>query len=401
MGFVSKIAPDGAGGLYCVWMDARNGAGLTGWPYQQAFDIYATRIGPDGRIAPGWPASGLPVCTAPDLQEYPVLAADGSGGVYVAWGYSGGEGPGIHAQHLLGDGSVAPGWPYDGRRMFAPQGGYQSSALIASDSLGGAFIAAAIYPAGMSERSVFVQHVAYDGAFDAPWSAAGYAVDTTSTGQDTPALAVTAPGTAVVGWVRSATEDYRLQQVIIGGVVPTRLALATSDARTDRVRLVYSASGDHIANLTVERRTPGGSWQALAQVLPDGQGLFVYVDPDVKPGQAYDYRASWRAKGALQYSAETRIAVPELAHFALGGARPNPAPRTGVAVAFSLESHESAPLEMFDLSGRRVYSRDVATLGPGDHVLRLGADVRLDVGIYWLRLAQGSHRASVRLVVTE
>jgi hypothetical protein len=34
-------------------------------------------------------------------------------------------------------------------------------------------------------------------------------------------------------------------------------------------------------------------------------------------------------------------------------------------------------------------------------VLRLGADVRLDVGIYWLRLAQGSHRASVRLVVTE
>ena len=58
-------------------------------------------------------------------------------------------------------------------------------------------------------------------------------------------------------------------------------------------------------------------------------------------------------------------------------------------------------MQLFNLSGRRVLSREVGSLGAGDHVLRLGSALRLDAGMYWLRLAQGEHKVSVRLVVTE
>ena len=47
-----------------------------------------------------------------------------------------------------------------------------------------------------------------------------------------------------------------------------------------------------------------------------------------------------------------------------------------------------ARLELVDLSGRRVFDRQVGELGPGTHVVRL--DANLPAGIYAMRLTQGS-----------
>src|SRR5436309_2026881 len=53
------IAPDGASGAFISWVDRRNG--LSG----SNDDLYLQRVLPSGNLAPGWPADGLPVCTAP------------------------------------------------------------------------------------------------------------------------------------------------------------------------------------------------------------------------------------------------------------------------------------------------------------------------------------------------
>src|SRR5262245_22576629 len=66
---------DGKGGAYIVFDDNRAGS----------HDIYVQRLTASGSVAPGWPATGLAVCTAVDIQMVPVAVADGGGGVYVAW----------------------------------------------------------------------------------------------------------------------------------------------------------------------------------------------------------------------------------------------------------------------------------------------------------------------------
>jgi hypothetical protein len=76
------------------------------------------------------------------------------------------------------------------------------------------------------------------------------------------------------------------------------------------------------------------------------------------------------------------------AMFALEGFVPNPAVRD-LNVMFSLPSAEPATLELIDVTGRRLLSSDVGSLGPGRHVVRLGDGATVPAGMYWLRLSQG------------
>ena len=84
----------------------------------------------------------------------------------------------------------------------------------------------------------------------------------------------------------------------------------------------------------------------------------------------------------------------------LEGARPNPAMRR-VAISFSLANRDAASLDLFDLSGRRVWSRRVESLGPGSHVLSLRDFPPHAPGIYMIRLTQGGRRLTARAVVLD
>ena len=50
-----------------------------------------------------------------------------------------------------------------------------------------------------------------------------------------------------------------------------------------------------------------------------------------------------------------------------------------------------------DLSGRRVFERQVGELGPGTHVVRL--DANLPAGIYAVRLTQGSRTLTTKATI--
>jgi hypothetical protein len=72
--------------------------------------------------------------------------------------------------------------------------------------------------------------------------------------------------------------------------------------------------------------------------------------------------------------------------FALQGARPNPS-AGHLSVAFSLGDGSAADLELVDVAGRRVFQRDVGSLGAGFHVIPIER-ANLPAGMYALRLTQ-------------
>ncbi len=81
---------------------------------------------------------------------------------------------------------------------------------------------------------------------------------------------------------------------------------------------------------------------------------------------------------------------------------PNPARDGRFKVAFTLPSEAVATLELFDVAGRRLLTREVGSLGAGRHAIDLAWRGQQPApGVYFLRLAQGEHTAVRRTVVID
>ena len=90
------------------------------------------------------------------------------------------------------------------------------------------------------------------------------------------------------------------------------------------------------------------------------------------------------------------------AAFALGGAWPNPARGAGFSISFSLPDGAPATLELLDLNGRRILSREVGGLGAGSHVWPLQREsAGLAAGIYVVRLSQSGRSATSKVVLVK
>jgi hypothetical protein len=89
--------------------------------------------------------------------------------------------------------------------------------------------------------------------------------------------------------------------------------------------------------------------------------------------------------------------APNVNALSLSALHPNPA-RDLPPIQFTLAARAPATLELFDLSGRRLRSREVGSLSPGSHRVSFPG-ARLDPGLYFVRLTQGTERRSARVVV--
>src|SRR5207245_1177063 len=99
------VVADGDGGCFVSWMDDRNNS-------ISRFDIYAQHVRGDGTLAPGWPFNGLPASQEPGNDQNGGLALDGGGGVFVTWDE--GITNTVWIQHLGASGAPATGWPSNG-----------------------------------------------------------------------------------------------------------------------------------------------------------------------------------------------------------------------------------------------------------------------------------------------
>jgi hypothetical protein len=91
-----SLVPDGMGGCYAAWGDGRTGGYGDG-------EVYLTRVGANGQIAPGWPADGLGAAIGPGMQSEPALAHMSTAGVILGWQESGGTHDGLYVKGIADD----------------------------------------------------------------------------------------------------------------------------------------------------------------------------------------------------------------------------------------------------------------------------------------------------------
>jgi len=176
------------------------------------------------------------------------------------------------------------------------------------------------------------------------------------------------------------------------------VSLVRGDASEELVRLEWAVETGSVGSVTAYRRAEGEEWQAIASLYPNGTGRLILEDRDVRSGTRYDYRLGVPEAGGEHYFGQVSIAVPTRSAVRLEGARPNPA-QGPLDLAFALASDAPATLELLDVSGRLVISREVGPLGRGEHVLRLAGPAALPAGLYFVRLVQDRTRLVTRVAL--
>jgi len=168
------------------------------------------------------------------------------------------------------------------------------------------------------------------------------------------------------------------------------MSLVGVQASMDSVVIVWQSSVPWFP-VTV-RRFDGWYWAPRA----DANGRLRFVDRAPIPGEAYSYQLSWFVHGGPRFAPAVIVRVPTTLRPALEGFFPNPA-RTQATIAFFLPMRAPAWLELLDLQGRRVWSREVGFLGVGHwmEVIDRGA---LRPGVYLIHLRQAGMSVSRKAV---
>lgn len=211
-----QVVPDGEGGMLIAWTDPRLVANSN--------DIYAHRVDAYGQRSDLFGFYGTAICSAPGVQSQPRMIADGTGGAWIVWYDQRASVDGdLRYSHLLGDGTLAAGFTTQGAVLCnAP--GVQREAALAGDGAGGLFVVWRDDRSG--DADVYAQHILADGTVAPGWAANGRAIAVASGAQDQPAIAPVRAGRAVIAWrdarAGSATRIYTsgLVDAATTGVAP-------------------------------------------------------------------------------------------------------------------------------------------------------------------------------------
>jgi len=180
---------------------------------------------------------------------------------------------------------------------------------------------------------------------------------------------------------------------------PTLAALIDATAGPGAASLTWFTSEGAGVPAQVERTVDGATWTVRARIVSDASGRLAYTDALAEGGR-YGYRL---AIGPTQdRTAVTWLNVPAAgpaAEIGLSGAWPNPS-RGAPTLSFTLAAGAGpARLDVFDVAGRHVYSRDVAALGPGAHTLDLKGAMNAHTGVYLVTLRQGQATTTRKFTV--
>jgi len=391
------VMPDSDGGAYIGW-------GVNHGQNASDDDVYAVRILADGSIAPGWPSGGLAVAAPPGPQFLAGVVADGTGGLALGWSDQYPQPAVAHVQRLRPNGTIALGWPTSGARV-SDLAGWQDmyTGPLAPDGQGGVYVVFDVLPG--SGYHGYVQHLGVGGTLAPGWPSSGVPLVVPAIffafQQVEYAITPDGVGGAIVAWddTRDGHQFQIYAQRYFGdGPTPALVSLASAEALPDRVALTWHDPGRTLGLATVYRRQESEEWVALGSATFDGKGRLRYEDRNVVPDARYAYRLGWSESGAEHFSAESWVDVPVALALALEGAQPNPAIGP-LSVAFTLPRAEPATLALLDVSGRQVVARDVGSLGPGRHLIRLGECSCTPPGMYWLRLTQAGRSLVKRAAV--
>jgi len=204
-----RIVSDGAAGAILTWQDHRNSTP----------DVYVQRLNASG--APQWGVSGLSISTT-GWDVRPELVSDGAGGAIITWedSLTSDSRHDIFMQRINASG--APQWTAGGVGLAVALGN-QTSVTMAADGSGGTFVAWEDSTTGTSTHyDIRVQRINASGAFQ--WTPGGVAVCDLFNAQRAPVILAAAGGGAIVAWQDFRTgSNYDIYALRLGpeGSIPT------------------------------------------------------------------------------------------------------------------------------------------------------------------------------------
>jgi hypothetical protein len=379
------LLADDRGGAFVFWADSDSAAGNL---------VRAQHVSAEGRLL--WNHGGRTISRLRISELTGLVAAgDGDHGVIVAWISGSGTSRNPFAARLTKDGEL----PWSQERPLRSFSGDASNLGIAPTHEGGA-IASWHEATSARPRGVYAQRVLKRG--EMAWPADGVSVCTATGDHESPRLASDGHDGAYVVWADSRPAGKLYATHLTGSGNPHdgwpadgSPISAVQDADGGPTSLVdpptVAATGNEEAMVawdsyqTVPGRPNGSLLEQcfVTQLTPDGPAV-----PSPSPP------ASSAKRAGFPLSESQRL----LATFALIGTRPNPA-HAAATIRFALPDESPAMLELHDIAGRRVWSREVGTLGAGVHELPLRDGESTSPGLYLIRLRQGPRTATLPLVV--
>jgi hypothetical protein len=319
----------------------------------------------------------------------------------------------------------------DGMRdiVTANAGGPSVSVLLGAG--GGGFNAKTDFPVGTNPRSVAIADVNGDGRLDVATANNDDITISVLLGNGAGGLGerfdfATAPSPNFVA-IGDVSNDGRLDIAtsnadsnfpttsVLLGLVPTRTAIVPSPNPASlgspiTLTATVSIPAPGYGTVTDSVRFFDGTTLIGSALVVGGVAQLAMVAPRLGDRAITAvYRGNGRLFGSISAPsvhhvlAPVSVDVPAVAPLALTleGVRPNPTMASRMVISFALPTDGDARLELIDVKGRVIASRDVGGLGAGRHVVDLVRERKLAAGVYLVRLTQGAQQRTTRAVVLE
>lgn len=440
------LASDGAGGVIAAWQDNRNGA----------YDIYAQRINAAGAVQ--WTTDGIAVCNSGNVQRYPRIIPDGSGGAIIAWDdrrntidydifaqridasgaiqwgpsgvavsattynqndcrlvhvgsgvsiaawvdYRSGSSSDIYAQKIDAGGTCQ--WTSNGVVVCGATGDQLDVQLI-SNGLGGAVATWDDERSGGSD--IYAQRIDTDGS--SVWTADGSVVCTATANQTTPQLAPDEWGGASFTWKdeRSGTADIYSQKIDAAGDIGTATLLqsytAVPHGSDIKIEWTLSEAGEDVDFYILRASAPSFTFDEIASIGAHGDDMsFIYVDNTCMPGTTYLYRVDVRDGGERKILFETGPIHAPVTAPALDQNIPNPF-NPSTTIRYYLPEKCRVILEVYGVSGELMKRLVDRCMTAGSYTAvwdgRDGNGRPASSGVYLYRLRAGKSLLSRKMVL--
>jgi hypothetical protein len=422
---------DAQGGVVAAWSVAPIAYGPT-----VPREVRAQRIDGSGRLL--WGDDGVVVQPVSPVYNLAVtIVADGRGGAFVFW--LGAASTRILGQHLSADGKTqwadggevvvdASGSVIGAYRAIADRSGGATLAWIAGSPSGGTLSLTRVRGdrASASQTEIIARSLPADAELSMAADRSGGGLLAWSEGLGDTNRAILAQrfnhggqpmwrGRGVM--VSSARSQKRALNIVSDGSGGAYLAWGDSRAEGELYAMRLDRWGESADGWRRDGSPlcqPMKGLLAVELVADGNRAAFVaWTDERQYPGDSYPYQiaslmrltptgpaASPPANGAptITRGAEVALVARPAVELAVNAVEPSPSQGVGV-VRFSLAHESPALLELFDLGGRRLWSEEVGSMGPGEHSIRVGGTAWVPSGVYFVRLTQGDRAASARVAI--
>lgn len=416
-----RTAPDGQGGAFVIWEDIRNSLD---------WETAIQHIGADGEVASGWPEDGIVLSVDPVHDDpwmppnsaFSMVTPDGFGGAIVTWNDLTATHGYLQGQRVAADGTLLWDQTANGGTAYVNfhlAEDWDMPHTMCPDGAGGAYYARATTRAHLL-------HITAGGYDD--WMLDLGSMDYSNYGA-APDVIPDGLGGALVAWEATWTaggSDIQTQHVDIHGNVlqgESGVLLTDDPYAQHSAKIARDGGVGGIVNWIDARPAV---FEALPPLAPLAGSPANAIPPDGKrktstrrngaparhaPLQPSGSTAGMFAQqvnsagvlgGPVIYSYIPTTGVAPTEHdgaLAVLGGAPNPAVGR-MRIAFTLPTGDAASLEVLDVSGRRVWSSDVGTLGAGRHVADLGGTNGAAPGLYFVRLRQAGRIATGKVLLT-